>query len=124
MARALVIDDSRMIRRILSHSLTQLGFEVTEAGDGQEGLERLSEQGRPDLVMVDWNMPQMDGLTFLRAVRGQPVYDNLCLVMLTTDDDPVQRSEARQAGANDYLLKPVSLGDLRQSLRRLGLQPG
>jgi two-component system, chemotaxis family, chemotaxis protein CheY len=124
MARALVIDDSRMIRRILSHTLTQLGFEVAEAGDGREGLERLTEQGRPDLVMVDWNMPQMDGLAFLREVRSQPVHGNLCLVMLTTDDDPVQRAEARQAGANDYLLKPVSLGDLQQSLRRLGLQPG
>jgi two-component system, chemotaxis family, chemotaxis protein CheY len=121
MALVLVLDDSRMMRRLICHGLEELGCQVTEGENGRVGLERLALPDLPDLVLVDWNMPEMDGLDFVRAVRSQSNYNNLLLVMVTTDNDPVQRAEAQQAGANDYLLKPVSLQTLRETLQRLGI---
>ena len=67
--RALIVDDSRPIRRIESEILNELGFETTDASNGRIALERLNEIPRPDLILVDWNMPEMDGLEFIRAVR-------------------------------------------------------
>ncbi|MGN6545398.1 MAG: response regulator, partial [Aureliella sp.] len=75
--RALVIDDSRATRRIIGDIMQRLGYEVTEAGNGREGLDRLEQLmqlGLPDVVLVDWNMPVMDGLEFIKAVRAVEAY--------------------------------------------------
>ena len=73
--RALVIDDARTMRLILKHVLTDIGFAVSEAGDGRAGLEQLERMDRPDVVFVDCFMPEMDGFEFLRAVRADARYD-------------------------------------------------
>ena len=105
--RALVIDDSRAMRLIIGTILTDLGLEIVEAGDGREGLTRL-EQADFDLVLVDWNMPVMNGLDFITAVRARRAYDDLRLVMVTTETEQEQVLRALDAGANEYVMKPFT----------------
>jgi two-component system chemotaxis response regulator CheY len=119
--RALVVDDSRAMRLVLGQLLRQAGFEVTDAGDGVEGLARLGQMGRPDVVLVDWNMPGLDGLGFVRAVRAEAAYAGLPLVLVTAEDDAGRVADARAAGADDHLAKPPTPETLRQALRRLAL---
>ena len=121
---ALVIDDSRATRSILRGILRSLGFDVTEAGDGREGLQRLGQLGRPDLVLVDWNMPVMDGLAFLRAARADARYAGLPLLMVTTEGDVARISQALEAGASEYVLKPFDRDVILDKLRLLGLAAG
>jgi two-component system chemotaxis response regulator CheY len=106
--RALVIDDSRTIRAIIGKTLRELGMEVVEAAHGQEGLERLQEPPGVELVLVDWNMPVMNGLEFIRAVRSQRVYDPVRIMMVTTETEQEQVLRALEAGANEYLMKPFT----------------
>jgi two-component system chemotaxis response regulator CheY len=122
--RALVIDDSRAMRSILRQVLGQAGFEVAEAGNGQEGLESLRQRGKPDLALVDWNMPVMDGFGFLRAVRADPAYADLPLVMITTETELSRMADALEAGANEYLMKPFTREAILDKLALLGLAPG
>src|ERR1700722_4542612 len=99
--RALVIDDSRAVRLLIRNILGELGMEVVEAGNGQEGLDRLGDSPEVDLVLVDWNMPVMDGLEFITAVRGQRIYDPVRIVMVTTETESEQVTRALAAGANE-----------------------
>lgn len=120
--RALVIDDSRAMRAILRHFLEQLGFEVFEANHGQEGLDRLHQVGEVDLAMVDWNMPEMNGLDFVRAVRGENGgHPDLRLMMVTTETELDRVSEALEAGANEYVMKPFTKAVLAEKLVILGM---
>jgi two-component system chemotaxis response regulator CheY len=112
------------MRLILGRLLSQAGFEVTDAGNGVEGLERLAQLGRPDVVLVDWNMPDMDGLGFVRAVRAEAAYAGLPLVLVTAEDDDGRVADARAAGADDHIAKPPTPESLRQALRRLSLVAG
>ena len=82
--RALVVDDSRAMRMLLKRELIALGFEVDEAGDGNEALERLQSEGAVDVVLVDWTMPGMDGMSFVHAVRADPTYEEMRVVMVTS----------------------------------------
>ena len=100
--RALVIDDSRAVRLIIGNILREIGMEVLEAGHGLEGLEQLRQNPDVELVLVDWNMPEMDGLDFIRAVRSQRVYDALRILMVTTETESEQVARALNAGANEY----------------------
>jgi two-component system chemotaxis response regulator CheY len=118
---ALVVDDSSTIRMILKEFLKKLGFEVSEAGNGQEALDRLKGMGKADLVLVDWNMPVMDGVSFVRAVRAQPGYASLPLLMVTTNTELSQVSTALEAGANEYIMKPFTREMVREKLELLGL---
>jgi two-component system chemotaxis response regulator CheY len=120
--RALVVDDSRVIRKILRQILGNLGFEVLEASNGVEGLDRLKEMDRAaHLVMVDWNMPEMDGIDFVRAVRAEPIYDGLTLVMVTTNNELQDVATALEAGANEYIMKPFTQDVIQGKLALLGL---
>jgi two-component system chemotaxis response regulator CheY len=119
--KALVIDDSRAMRLILSGTLRKLGYEVCEAGNGQEALERIRDQGRPDLALVDWNMPVMSGYEFIQAVRADPSLNALPLVMVTTETEIGQMASALEAGANEYVMKPFTPEALRDKLEILGL---
>ena len=121
--RALIIDDSRSMRSILSRMLTGLGFEVVEAGNGKEALQRLEEPGKFDLALVDWNMPEMNGFDFLCYVRGHPDYRNVPLMMVTSETETVQMARALDAGANEYVMKPFTKEMIADKLALLGLVP-
>ncbi len=120
MMRALVVEDSNTIRMILCQYLRKMDFEVVEAGNGSEALERLKEMPSPDLVLVDWNMPVMSGIDFIRAVRALPVYNPLPLIMVTTNSETEYLGTAMDAGASEYIQKPCTLDALREKLRSLG----
>ena len=118
--RAIVIDDSRAMRGILKRILTGMSFEVIEAKDGQEALSRLAESGRPDLAMVDWNMPNMNGFEFLKAIRADHSFDPMMVVMVTTEVEMHQVASALEAGANEYVMKPFTEDGMRDKLQLLG----
>jgi two-component system, chemotaxis family, chemotaxis protein CheY len=105
---ALIIDDSRTVRVIIRQILVELGMEVIEAGNGAEALERIRQTPDIELVLVDWNMPVMDGLEFVRAVRAQPALNGVRLLMVTSESEGAQVTRALQAGANEYLMKPFT----------------
>lgn len=109
---------------ILKRLLGKMGFEVTEAANGVEGLARLKEMQQPTVVMVDWNMPEMNGIDFVRAVRSQHIYDALPLIMVTTNTEMEHISTALDAGANEYIMKPFTLDIVREKLELLGLSKG
>src|SRR5436190_20682811 len=96
------------MRVILGGMLKQLGFEITEASNGQEALDRLSQQGKPDVALVDWNMPVMSGFEFVQAVRRDPAFGDLPLMMVTTETELHQVANALEAGANEYVMKPFT----------------
>lgn len=108
MPRALVIDDARAIRMILGKMLVEFGFEVKEAGNGKEAVELLQQIGPLDLALVDWNMPEMNGLEFVQAVRADHAYDAMRLMMVTTETEAEQIVRALEAGANEYVMKPFT----------------
>ena len=122
--RALVVDDSKAIRGLLKRELVQLGFEVFEAGNGQEGMAQLSELGPVDVALVDWTMPVMDGLTFLKEVRANPEYERVLVVMVTSESDPAQIFQALMAGADEYATKPITAAALAEKLGLVGLSGG
>ena len=121
--RALVIDDSRAMRRIVSSILTGLGYEVRDAGHGREGLDVLDEGWLPELVCVDWNMPVMDGLQFVSAVRSNPAWRSLTIMMVTFESEHTQIVRALAAGAHEYVIKPFTADAIRDKLALLGLLP-
>ncbi len=106
--QALVIDDSRTVRAIIGKTLRELGMEVIEAAHGQEGLDRLREFPGVELALVDWNMPVMNGLEFIQAVRADRAYDPVRIMMVTTETEQEQVLRALEAGANEYLMKPFT----------------
>jgi two-component system chemotaxis response regulator CheY len=106
--RALVIDDSRTVRLIIGQVLREIGMEVLEAAHGLEALEQLERNPDVDLMLVDWNMPRMNGLDFIRAVRADRAYDAVRILMVTSEAQSEQVSRAISAGANEYLMKPFT----------------
>ena len=119
--RALVIDDSRTVRAIISRILVEQGMEVVQAGNGREGVEQLRDSPGIELVLVDWNMPEMNGLEFVQAVRAQQAYEEMRLVMVTTETDMARVSAALEAGANEFLMKPFTKESMLDKLAMLGL---
>lgn len=101
--------------------LRKLGFDVVEATDGLEALEHLRDAGGIDLALVDWNMPRMDGIRFVQAVRANRAYDALPLMMVTTESDREHIVTALEAGANEYMMKPFTQDVLSQKLALLGV---
>lgn len=119
--KALVVDDSRAVRNILKRMLSDLGFEVEEADNGLRALEALRGGLRADVALVDWNMPEMDGVGFIKAVRADAALAALRLVVITTEVDVGRVAEALEAGAQEYVLKPLTADALRGKLKALGL---
>ena len=118
---ALVIDDSRTVRIIICQILREIGMEVLEAGNGVEALEQLKQHPGVDLMLVDWNMPEMNGFDFLRAVRSQRDYDAVRILMVTSEARGEQVAQALNAGANEYLMKPFNKDVLLAKLNLLDL---
>ena len=125
--RALVIDDSRAMRTILRRILAAQGFTVSEAGNGQEALDALAElhaaDDLPALALVDWNMPVMDGLTFIKSVRAIDTYTGITLMMVTAESEHAQIVRALAAGAHEYVIKPFTADAIADKLSLLGLDP-
>ncbi len=121
MRTAIVVDDSRAIRMILSRTLRELGYEVREAGNGVEALSVLSTGPPADLVMADWNMPVMDGLELLRNIRASTEFASVPVVMVTTEAEVDQMTAAMAAGATEYIMKPFTREILADKLRMAGL---
>ena len=122
---AIVIDDSSAMRRILRRIVSQFGFEVCEAANGREALDVLeASDPLPDLALIDWNMPEMNGLEFIHAVRQDPRYSRLTLLMVTTESEQSQIVRALAAGAHEYLIKPFTADAVAEKLELLGLTAG
>lgn len=121
--RALIVDDSRATRGIIRKILSEIGFEVFEAQHGVEALERLKEMGHADVLLVDWNMPEMNGYDFLCSVRANPLYDKVPLMMVTSETEMSQMAKALKAGANEYIMKPFSKEVILEKLSLLGVLP-
>jgi len=117
----LIVDDSRAMRSILSHILRQLGCEVSEACNGRDALERLAQLDRVDLALVDWNMPEMNGIDFVRKVRADDRHNEMRLIMVTTETEISQVATALEAGANEYVMKPFTKDVIQEKLELLGL---
>jgi len=115
------------MRLILKRIVAQLGFDVVEAGNGQEAMDYLTanvldgDGEIPGLALVDWNMPEMNGLEFVQAVRAQQAYEEMRLVMVTTETDMARVSAALEAGANEFLMKPFTKESMLDKLAMLGL---
>ena len=118
---ALVVDDSRAMRAILTRLLSGLGFDVAQAGHGEEALSELDAGTKPDVILVDWNMPVMDGLTFIRAVRERHDMRDVSLMMVTTESEQAQIVRALAAGAHEYVIKPFTDEAIAEKLALLGL---
>jgi two-component system chemotaxis response regulator CheY len=106
--RALVIDDSRTVRILIGQILREIGAEVFEASNGLEALEQMQRIPDVELLLVDWNMPEMNGIDFIRAVRSQRAYDEVRILMVTSEAQGEQVTKALSAGANEYLMKPFN----------------
>jgi two-component system chemotaxis response regulator CheY len=120
MKTCLVVDDSRVIRTVARRILEQLDFTVTEAVDGKDALGACQKQ-MPDAVLLDWNMPVMNGLDFLRALRKAPGGDKPVVVFCTTENDMSRIQAAIEAGANEYIMKPFDREILETKLQQVGL---
>jgi two-component system chemotaxis response regulator CheY len=105
------------MRMLLKRELVSLGFEVDEAGDGNEALDKLPV----DVVLVDWTMPGMDGMSFVHAVRADPAYEEMRVVMVTSEGDPAQIFHALMAGVDEYATKPITKEALAEKLGLVGL---
>ena len=119
--RALVVDDSRAMRMVVTRIVGRLGFETVEAEDGQAALDVLTEGPLPDVALIDWNMPVMDGLSLVKAIRSDPAMRGITVMMVTTESERSQLVRALAAGAHEYLIKPFTEDALVDKLSLLGL---
>jgi len=118
--RALIVDDSRFVRCFLRGLLEEKGIHCEEASDGRAGLEQLHSRETFDLVLIDWNMPVMNGLEMLTALRAEG-FNDLKVMMVTTEGETECIIRALDSGANEYLMKPFDEEALTLKLAMLGL---
>ena len=119
MKHCLIVDDSRVIRKVSRHILESLDFAVDEAENGREGLDRCIE-AMPDVILLDWNMPVMSGIEFLTQLRGRPDGRAPKVVFCTTENDVAHIREAIDAGADEYVMKPFDHDTLQIKLQLVG----
>jgi two-component system, chemotaxis family, chemotaxis protein CheY len=120
MKTCLVVDDSRVIRKVACRILSDLAFATEEAENGAAALMACRRQ-MPDIILLDWNMPQMSGIEFLRALRNEAGGDHPVVVFCTTENDAANISEALGAGADEYIVKPFDRAILEAKLKEVGL---
>jgi len=124
MAIALVVDDSRAMRMILARTLRELGYDVREAANGREALQVIeAENNAVKLALVDWNMPEINGLELLKRIRVNPELSSLMVIMVTTETELDQMAAALEAGANEYVMKPFTKDILLEKLDLVGIHP-
>jgi len=117
-ASILTVDDSPSLRMAIKIALTGAGYSVTEAGDGQEGLDKATA-GQFDLIVTDLNMPVMDGLTMIRELRKLPALGGTPIIFLTTESDDAVKQQAKAAGATGWLVKPFVPDQLIRIARKV-----
>ncbi len=120
--RALIVDDSKMVRMVLGKMLVEIGIEFLEAGDGQEAIDRLYRGEQVDFMLVDWNMPIMNGYELVCAVRANVLLSDIRIMMVTTETSMDHVQKALAAGANEYLMKPFTKELLLEKLALMGIQ--
>ena len=120
MRTCLIVDDSRVIRKVARRILEELGFEIAEAADGMEALA-WCRAAMPDAILLDWNMPVMTGIEFVRRLRALPGGGSPIVIFCTTERKIEQIQEAVEAGANEYIMKPFDIGILEAKLAQEGL---
>jgi len=119
MKHCLVVEDSRVMRTVARRIFEELQFETNEIEDGLGGL-RICHDKMPDMIFLDWNLPSMPGLEFLKSVRGQPNGAHPVILFATTENDPDEIAAAIAAGADDFVMKPYDRATLRTKLVELG----
>ena len=120
MKTCLVVDDSSVIRKVARRILEGLDFQIAEAENGEEAVEACRKQ-IPDAILLDWNMPKMDGYEFLRALRRLPGGDQPKVVFCTTENDVAHIVRALHAGANEYIMKPFDRDIVEAKFQEVGL---
>ncbi len=120
MKHCLIVDDSSVIRKVARRIMEEVNFEITEAEDGQQALTSCRTL-LPDVILLDWNMPVMDGLEFLHALRKEPDGDAPKVIFCTTENDMDHITKAIAAGANEYIMKPFDKEIIVSKLREVGL---
>lgn len=121
MKNCLIVDDSRVIRKVSRHIVEGLGLDVSEAADGSEALGKCAE-AMPDVILLDWNMPVMDGIEFLTTLRSQPDGGKPKVVFCTTENDVAHIRQAIDAGADEYVMKPFDHDTLQIKLQLVGVE--
>jgi two-component system chemotaxis response regulator CheY len=116
----LIVDDSGFIRKVARRILESLEFQILEAEDGAQALETC-QRALPDAILLDWNMPKMDGYDFLRALRRLPGGERPKVVFCTTENDVAHIARALQAGANEYIMKPFDKDIVQEKFQEIGL---
>jgi two-component system chemotaxis response regulator CheY len=119
--KVLVLDDSKAARFMIQKILSEFNFETYEAENGQDALERLKENPDTELALVDWNMPVMNGLEFVEAVRANDSFKEMRIMMVTTETEMTQVVKAIEAGANEYVMKPFNGEVIQDKLKILGI---
>lgn len=120
MKSCLIVDDSRVVRMVARKILEQLEFAIDEAADGQAAVEAC-RKAMPDAILLDWNMPVMNGIDFLRALRQMPGGDRPVVVFCTTENEMSRIQEALMAGANEYIMKPFDSDIIQSKFEQVGL---
>lgn len=120
--KILVVDDSAATRFILTKMLREVNCDVVHASNGKEGLECLQHNSDITVALVDWNMPVMNGYEMICAVRKDPQYGSVKLMMVTTETEMNQIVRAMEAGADEYLMKPFTKEDIVDKLRIMGIE--
>ena len=118
--KALVIDDSTTTRRLIRDILAHLHIDVVEAEDGLAGIDTMQQEAA-DFVLVDWNMPRMDGLGFVQHLRADPTWSHVPIIMVTTEVDRPHIAMAMEAGADEYVMKPFDAKVLQEKLFLVGI---
>ncbi len=121
MRTCLVVDDSRVIRMVARRILEDLSFDVAEAADGKAAADHCRDQGMPDAVLLDWNMPVMSGIEFLRELRQMTGGDSPVVVFCTTENNMEHIQEAISSGANEYIMKPFDSEIIESKFAQVGL---
>ena len=114
----LAVDDSASIRQMVSFTLKSAGYEVTEAVDGMDGLDKARAKSF-NLILTDQNMPRMDGLTLIKSLRAQPQYRSTPILMLTTESSDAMKAQGRAAGATGWLVKPFDPQKLIEVVKKV-----
>ena len=120
MKTCLVVDDSRVVRKVARKIVEDLKFACTEAEDGKLAVEACSK-AMPDVILLDWNMPNMSGIEFLRVLRKMPGGDGPKVIFCTTENDIEKITEALTAGANEYIMKPFDSDIIQNKLQQIGV---
>lgn len=117
--KALIVDDSTTMRMVISRAFKAEGWEIKEARNGKEALAILAQESAWDLVLLDWNMPEMNGLEFVKEARANSAYAKIPIVMVTSDSAEINKQACLAAGATDFISKPFAWESLTAALNKV-----